>query len=350
MADDRTTGYRVSDAASEYSIRNVQQNWKRVRNGNVVSVHLAFTNSSFGDSSLIFVTDFHPLAETLAQRYFTSTSRYPNRYSSAQIPEQTLWGYIVQLASALKAIHAAGLAARIIDPTKILLTGENRIRLNACAILDVVQSDVQHALVDNQRLDLYLFGRLILALGTNNTSQHNQGKAMDAFSKTYSPRLNEVTSWLLDHVSSQRNDGIDSFLSFVSGDLATSFDNSLHQCDTLESTLARELENSRIVRLMTKLNFMNERPEYERDPQWAEHGIRHCIKLFRDYVFHPVDAQGNPVLDLAHVLRCLNKLDAGVEERIMLTTRDEETVMVVTYKELKSSIEGAWQDLSRRAA
>ncbi|KAI4127069.1 MAG: hypothetical protein LQ338_003388 [Usnochroma carphineum] len=344
------SSYRLNEASSEHAIRNVGQNWKRVRNANVVTVHLAFTNSSFGDSSLIFVTDFHPLAETLAQRHFSPPSRFSNRYATALVPETTLWGYIVQIANALKAIHSAGLAARVLDPSKILLTGENRIRLNACAILDVVQADVPHPLADNQRLDLYLFGRLILALGSNNTSQHIQGKALDAFSRSYTPRLKEVTTWLLDHVSPQRNEGIDNLLTQIAGDAVTAFDNSLHQDDALESALARELENSRIVRLMTKMNFINERPEYEHDRQWAEHGNRYCIKLFRDYVFHPVDAQGNPLLDMGHVVSCLNKLDAGIEEKIMLTTRDEETVIYVSYKELKACIEGAWQDLMRRAA
>ncbi|KAI4100526.1 MAG: hypothetical protein LQ345_007449 [Seirophora villosa] len=346
----RLSGYRLNEASSEHAIRNVGPNWKRVRSGNVVSVHLAFTNSGFGDSSLIFVTDYHPMAETLAQRHFSPSSRFSNRYSSALIPEHILWGYIVQIASALKAIHSTGLAARVLDANKVLLTGENRVRLNGCAVFDVVQAESQHPLSDNQRLDLYLFGRLILALGSNNTSQHSQGKALDAFGKSYTPRLKEVTTWLLDHLSPQRNDGIDAFLTLITNDIVTTFDNSLHQDDALESALTQELENSRMVRLLTKMNFINERPEYEHDRQWAEHGSRYCIKLFRDYVFHPVDSQGNPVLDMGHVVSCLNKLDAGIEEKIQLTTRDEETIIFLSYKELKVCIESAWQDLMRRAA
>lgn len=282
----------MNDASSEHAIRNIQSNWKRVRNGNIVSVHLAFTSSSFGDSSLIFVTDFHPLAETLAQKHFTAPARYSNRYPTVYVPEQTLWAYIVQIANALKGIHAAGLAARVIDASKILLTGQNRIRLNACAILDVVQADQHQALSDLQRLDLHLFGNLIMALGSNNTYQHNQAKAMETFTRSYSPRLKEMTNWLLEQTSPNRNDGIDKFLALIASDMVTAFDSSLHQDDALESALIRELENSRIVRLMTKLNFINERPEYEHDRQWAEHGNRFVIKLFRDYVFHQVDAQG----------------------------------------------------------
>ncbi|KAI4184927.1 MAG: hypothetical protein LQ348_004465 [Seirophora lacunosa] len=346
----RLSGYRLNEASSEHAIRNVGPNWKRVRSGNVVSVHLAFTNSGFGDSSLIFVTDYHPMAETLAQRHFSPSSRFSNRYSSALIPEHVLWGYIVQIASALKAIHSTGLAARVLDANKVLLTGENRVRLNGCAVFDVVQAESPHPLSDNQRLDLYLFGRLILTLGSNNTSQHSQGKALDAFGKSYTPRLKEVTTWLLDHLSPQRNDGIDAFLTLITNDIVTTFDNSLHQDDALESALTQELENSRMVRLLTKMNFINERPEYEHDRQWAEHGSRYCIKLFRDYVFHPVDPQGNPVLDMGHVVSCLNKLDAGIEEKIQLTTRDEETIIFLSYKELKACIESAWQDLMRRAA
>lgn len=41
---------------------------------------------------------------------------------------------------------------------------------------------------------------------------------------------------------------------------------------------------------------------------WAETGDRYPLKLFRDYVFHQVDANGQPVLDLAHVIESLNKV------------------------------------------
>ncbi|KAL8715484.1 MAG: hypothetical protein Q9220_000819 [cf. Caloplaca sp. 1 TL-2023] len=345
----RLQGYRLNDTPSEHAVRNIQQNWKRVRNSNVVSVHLAFTNSSFGDSSLIFITDFYPLAETLAQKHFHPSARFTNRFSSAHVPEQTLWAYIVQIANALKAIHAADLAARMLDSTKILLIGEGRVRLNGCAIFDVLRADAHQTLADLQRMDLHLFGKLILTLGSTNNTQQNQARAAEAFSRSYSPRLNEVTKWLLDHNSPTSSGNVDNLLMQIANDVVTVFDSSLHHDDALESALGRELENSRIVRLLMKMNFINERPEYDHDRQWAEHGNRYCIRLFRDYVFHQVDAQGNPVLSLAHVLGCLNRLDAGNEEKVMLTTRDEETVIVVTYRELKSCLEGAWQELNRRA-
>ena len=41
---------------------------------------------------------------------------------------------------------------------------------------------------------------------------------------------------------------------------------------------------------------------------------------------HP---DGSPSVDMAHVVDCLNKLDAGVDERVMLMSRDEQSVLIV---------------------
>jgi PAB-dependent poly(A)-specific ribonuclease subunit 3 len=42
------------------------------------------------------------------------------------LPERTLWSYIIQLASAIKTVHDRGQAVRMLDVTKILVTGQNR--------------------------------------------------------------------------------------------------------------------------------------------------------------------------------------------------------------------------------
>ena len=49
-----------------------------------------------------------------------------NQPQQQWIEERTLWSYIVQIASAIKAVHERGLAVRMIDVTKILVTGKNR--------------------------------------------------------------------------------------------------------------------------------------------------------------------------------------------------------------------------------
>ena len=315
--------------------------------GNVVTVLNAFTNQSFGDGSLIIITDYHPLSKTLAEVHFNS-SRYSTRTTPAHVPEQTLWVYMVQIVNALRTIHAQGLAARVIDASKILLTSKNRIRLNACGILDITQFDVPRRVQDLQIDDMAQLGRLLLSLGTNSTAiTSNVSKYTEQFTRTYSAQLKERVFWLLHIISSTKPESIETFAASIQGQTLSAFDSQQHLNDELMSQLNRELENSRIVRLMMKFNFINERPDYSHDRQWAETGERFTIKLFRDYVFHQVDAQGNPVLDLGHVLACLNKLDAGSEEKVVLTTRDDQVCIVVTYKEMKRALEGAYGDLVR---
>ncbi|KAL3472003.1 PAB-dependent poly(A)-specific ribonuclease subunit pan3 [Aspergillus californicus] len=339
----RLEGFRLTN---EKAIRSVQA-WKRVFSGSMVTVHDAFTSRSFQDSSLIFVTDYHPLSKTLAEQHLSAGTRFQGRHNP-HIPEQVLWGYMTQLANALKSIHSNGLAARIIDPSKILLTGRNRLRLNACAIMDVVQFDTQKTIADLQRQDLVNFGQLILTLGANTPSvMHNAAKAMEHFTRAYSPQLKTTVMWLLGGLQKDQERNIDIFINGISSQLMSTFDSALQLDDQLTSDLGRELENGRIVRLLTKLNFINERPEHDHDRQWSENGERFFLKIFRDYVFHQVDTAGDPVVDLGHVLTCLNKLDAGSDERITLVSRDEQSCFIVSYKELKKALESSFQALMK---
>ncbi len=339
-------GYRLTN---EKAILAVQK-WRRVNSSNVVAVHDAFTSRNFGDSSLVFVTDYHPMSRTLAEHHFSSGTRHSGRPTGTQVLEQVLWSYVVQIASALKIIHGSNLAARVVDPTKVLITDKNRIRLNACGILDVVQHDTQRTLSELQAGDLIQFGQLILTIGTFNSNlAHNVSKAMEHFARVYGSQLRDSVFWLMGLNTNDQARGIDVFINGISSHIITAFDSTLHLNDQLNTELNRELENSRVLRLLIKLNFINERPEHEHDRQWSENGERYFLKLFRDYLFHQVDAQGHPVTDLAHVLTCLNKLDAGIEEKVTLVSRDEQSCFVVSYRELKRGIESAFQELTKMA-
>lgn len=329
---------------TEHALRSVRSLWSRVKSSSTVPVHFAFTTSTFGDASVILVSDYYPASETIAEKYFNKPYPRPGRSL-----EDTMWSFIVQIASALKAIHSTNLAARIIDRTKILVTDENRFRLSGCAIQDVVD-EKSHDIRDLQRQDLQKAGKVITDLAQNLASHYGaKGKGQDVIHRTYTERLIEVFKWFSDHSHPENHAPIDLLLTKIAADTIDIFDASLKADDVLQSALNRELENSRIVRLMTKLNCLNERPEYEHDRLWSNQGSRTVLPLFRDYVFHQVDAQGHPVVDMGHILACLNKLDVGVEEKVTLTTRDDQSVIIVSFKELKQTVESAWAELMRRS-
>lgn len=329
---------------NEKAIQSVK-NWKRVDNGGIATIIDAFTTRAFGDSSIVFVFDYYPNSKTLVEHHFAApANRYGSRTNNS-IPVQIIWGYVVQIASAIKSVHSSGLAIRCMDPSKIILTSKNRVRFSACSILDVILYEGQRATSDLQQDDLGNFGRLLMILCSNNLNP--PWSVIDQIGLRYTPEVKEAITWLITPSQNGTTKTIDDFIVRISPHLITSFDSALHAEDTLSCTLMGELENGRIARLMMKLGAINERPEFEGDRNWGETGDRYMLKLMRDYIFHQVDANGHPVTDMGHMLRCLNKLDVGVDESIRLTSRDEQSTFVVTWKELKKHTSSAFGDLSK---
>ncbi|KAJ3220340.1 PAB-dependent poly(A)-specific ribonuclease subunit 3 [Dinochytrium kinnereticum] len=118
--------------------------------------------------------------------------------------------------------------------------------------------------------------------------------------------------------------------------------------DLLETELSRETENGRLTRLLIKLNLVNERPEYETDEAWSESGQFYPLKLFRNFIFHQMDEAGNPILDMGYVLQCLNKVDTGVDEKIALTSPDNNCCFIVSFLEIKQQADQAFQRLRKQ--
>ncbi|KAK1225999.1 PAB-dependent poly(A)-specific ribonuclease subunit 3 [Marasmius sp. AFHP31] len=331
--------------------------WSKIRHPNIVSVHEAFTTRSFNDNSLVVAYTYHPRAQTLHDLHLKPKSTYQNNYSGhpqppplGAIPERTLWSYIIQIASAIKKVHEAGMAVRTIDATKVLLTGKNRVRISSCGVMDVLMYDTHQDLHYLQQEDLSQFGRLVFALTCNNpnaASTSNFQKSLDHMSRMYSPDVKTAALFLISKSNPHKVKTINRLYEIIGSRITTELDDALEATDRYEHELTGELENARIVRLLCKLNFINERPEFALDPRWSETGDRYIIKLFRDYVFHQVDEHGNPVTNLSHVLTCLNKLDAGSEEKLMLVARDEQSCLVVSYRDIRTCLESAFSELAR---
>lgn len=346
----RVEGYRLTNPAAFESV----EAWSRLKHPNIVQVQEAFTSQAFSDNSLVVVYDYHPNAETLFNLHLKprpptfQTGRLQPLKDVSLISERTLWSYIIQLASAIQAIHDAGLAVRVMDPTKILVTSKNRVRISSGCLVDILTYETRQSQDINllQQEDLAFFGKLIFELCCGQVNaMANLPKALQMIDKNYSPDVKNVAMYL---VKPSPHRSIRQLLDTIGSRVLLEMTETQNAVDRLEAELMSELENGRFVRLLTKMGFINERPEFARSHRWSETGDRYIIKLFRDYVFHQVDENLDPVVNLTHVLTCLNKLDAGSEERMMLMARDEQSCLVVSYKDVKTCIESAYSELAKK--
>ncbi|XP_075163489.1 poly(A) specific ribonuclease subunit PAN3 isoform X5 [Haematobia irritans] len=367
----RLHGFRLQST----KCMTVVEMWKKLQHSNVVQLREVFTTKAFGDNSLVLVYDYHPNSHTLLAKYFTpppETNGYNDPFqgearpfshkSNLQrttgngplLPEATIWAIIMQLTAGLRAIHQAGLACRSLDPTKIIVTGK-RIRFSFSGTSDIAQFDpnVSNPLAVvsmHQQEDLTALGRLVLALACRclqSVQRDNVQSSIEMVSRHYSSDLRNFIVYLF--TTTQRRSVTD-LMPMIGARFYTQLDALQAQCDMQEDELSKEMENGRLYRILVKLNCINERPEFNLDCTWSEIGDRYMLKLFRDYLFHSVTEEGRPWLDHAHIVQCLNKLDAGSLEKVQLMSRDEQSVLIVTYAELKNCLEKAFSELMANAA
>ncbi|XP_050574502.1 PAN2-PAN3 deadenylation complex subunit PAN3 isoform X2 [Bombus affinis] len=351
--------------------------WKRLSHTNLVQLREVFTTKAFGDHSMVFVYDYHPGSETLLTKHFSATElngytdpfssdpNAPRPYShtkntilrqqhSSMLSESVIWSYIIQLTAALRVVHAAGLAYRCLDPTKVLLTSPTRLRLSCVAIPDVVTFDGNSAnplslIAHYQQEDLIALGKLVLALACRSllaVHRDNMQASLELVARSYSADLRNLILYLL---SNQARRSVTDLMPMIGARFYTQLDAAQLRSDVLENELSKELENGRLFKLLVKLGTINERPDLNMEPTWAETGDRYMLKLFRDYVFHQVAADGRPWLDMAHVVSCLNKLDSGSQDKVCLMSRDEQSILVVSYAELRQCLETSFGELVQSA-
>lgn len=347
--------------------------WRGVKNANVVHVHDAFTSYAFGGErpQLIVAYDYYPNSLTLWEHHKRLVGR------SDPVTEETLWVYLVQLVNALQAIHSHELAARLLmEVHKIIVTLKNRVRLAGCGIADILAAGTSGTsdkssdtaadtsadanLVTSkdtirylQRRDIERLGRVLLdlcSLTLPPAQRNNQPAELLRLVETLAPgHFSREFLQVLTTLNTSLDDVPEFDLAaFTQRHLTLKMMGVINaledQADYAESQLTLELENARLFRLMAKLNFVIDRPEQK---DWLENGPKYIVKLFRDYIFFQYDEFGKPVVDLARVLTNLNKLDAGIDEKFLLVSRDEKNCIIVSYKEIRDTIDSLFRNLTR---
>ncbi|KAJ1810002.1 PAB-dependent poly(A)-specific ribonuclease subunit 3 [Coemansia sp. RSA 2523] len=311
--------------------------WRQVQNPNVAHVHEAFITHAFGDNSLVVVHDYKPLAASLV-----------SKIAENQVPasEGFLWSIVLQLTSALSAIHAAGLAVHMLDAATVLLSPTNRVYIGSGGLADVLSMQISPSIEVAQQSDLRSIGQILRVLLNRNPENvvAVQGQPpMVMPGLAYSAEFKELFRYLNHHVTPVIT--VEDILRLAGSRVLAELDAARRETDLLLDNLRLEMANGRLVRLLCKMNFITEREDSAGDSKWSETGDRYLVKLFRDYVFHMVDESSRPVANMAHVVGNLNRLDAGSPEKVMLMSRDEKSCLVVSYSEVKRCIEGAYQEL-----
>ena len=104
--------------------------------------------------AVVVVHAYHPNAQTLYDAHLRAkpptyqpigrSTRMAQNQTQTVIPERTMWSYIVQIATAIKKVHEVGQAVRMVDVSKILVTGQNRL---VSLLLGVVHSKSGHCIL-----------------------------------------------------------------------------------------------------------------------------------------------------------------------------------------------------------
>ncbi|KAH3900098.1 PAN-complex poly(A)-binding subunit PAN3 SCDLUD_003065 [Saccharomycodes ludwigii] len=347
--------YRIPNAPIEIAnpklIASTFSKWSLglKKNSNILTLKNLFTTTAFNDTSLCFVYDYYPLSITLKDYYFMHKITKNNKteegndddlvLKKSSVTKDYVWAYLIQIVNAIKDIHAQDLYVGTFNLSSILMTSvPGKIKLFGCgvtylmneSITDNVKNgneNIKERIFKHQQEDFIKLGHFLQKFDIKEDDPEFQSIFQYLFSKDITSKNVKDLSKLLGY---KMLDVVD-FLQT--------------NTEYLESLLSKELENDRLFRLICKLNFILHRPEFANDLTWSDNGSKFPIKLFYHFVFHQTDERGKKIMDLTHVLRCLNKLDAGSEEKVLLVTPDEMNCIVITYKELKHLIDTTFRSL-----
>jgi len=317
--------------ALQQQCHQAQQLWKRVRHPNVVPLRDAFLHQG----AVFLVHDYWPGAKTVAE--------YVNARRGEPLGEHAVLSIAIQLLAGLQAVHHVELSFRgSLIPEQILLTGRNRVRIGNAGLMHVLEgiTTEAHAYIFE---DVRAVAKILLAFCCMSLDVvKNWEDSLEFVASRYSGEMVHAIERPL-----RGKCNAEDMLALCQEACVRELNQMYSHSDALEEHLCKQLETHRINQLLLKINLITERPEFGKSEatSWAETGDRYIIKLFRDYVFHQTTDEGKPWLDVGHIMTCLNKLDVGLMEKILLPSRDGRSMLVVTFADVRRCLDEAFQEL-----
>ena len=287
--------------------------------------------------SVVFVHDYHPGAWTLYECLWNRSTRQrrtgsaPTGVGSSQQPqhleftplsEGLIWSYATQLISAIQTVHAGNLGVRTLGLNRILVTPELgsgmeegamgpagaaasasirpmvtlthrvRLRINCIGVLDALEFEARKSVPEVQAYDVECLGRILLSLASGmeigpDTEWEVIQRCESYIRSKYSASLVELTLACIGRSRGGQGRGPPPTMEWISAQVAQpaleELDSAHAVMDGMDAALAAEYESARGLRLLLKLGFVNERPEFGVDSRWSESGDCYVLKLFRDY-------------------------------------------------------------------
>jgi len=318
----------------------IMEQWGGIEHPGIATLHQCFVSQR----AVFFV-----------HQYIPGTQSFLQVANPPTLSEPVIWSAICQMVTVIRRVHGSRLALRTLDLRHTLLQMDAlrlRVFLNCMGIIDALEFESRKSLHELQAEDMRNFGRWILSIvtGTNitistdpQTLQNCERYCMQNYSR-------ELRHFILTLIRSQNPPSILDVSRVLSGRLMDELDSTQLSLLRTEKALSGEYESGRALRLLLKLGFVNERPENGGNRRWSQSGDCYVLTLFRDYVFHQADGAGQPIMNLGHVITALNKLDAADEEKIVLSSRDGKSLMVVSYADVARCLDSTYHELCSGSA
>jgi PAB-dependent poly(A)-specific ribonuclease subunit 3 len=331
----RVDNVRITPTTSVVA-KSVMAKWCEIRHPSICALY----NISAERGGVFFLHAYHPASQTLKEKFIDQFQQ--QQRSNGLINESLIWRILVHLLSGLRLVHMRGLPVRNISISHIILTSGTIARFNGVGIVDVLESDSRKTVADLLVEDMMKLGYVMLSLATRSiATPKNVDQALAAMSRQYSQSFHAVIQTLLAGKANAQQ-----LSQMISDRVHDELDQSMAGADALHSHLRSEYESSRLLRLQLKLSYVCERPDFLNNARWSETGDKYVVKLFRDYVYHQTTGEGYPVMDAGHVMSSLNKLDVGDAEKILLSSRDQKDLLVVSFADVRRCLESAVEELA----
>lgn len=253
----------------------VLDQWAPIEHPGLATLHKCFLSQR----AVFFVHQFISGSVSVRDRFLMG-----GQYLS----ENLLWSAICQLVTVIRRVHGARLALRTLDAKHVLVQMDSmRLRLvvNCPGIMDALEFEARKPLPDLQMGDIRQLGYLILSMATgteiNATTNGSTLMNCERFcSQHFSRDLHNLCMTL---IRSPTPPSILDVSRALAGRIMDEYDNAQVNMTRMERTLAAEYESGRMARLLLKLGFINERPEFGPNRRWAQSGDCYVLSLFRDY-------------------------------------------------------------------